>query len=125
CLRPSWRRERVVALPRRSRRARDSRRLCDAACRRGPRARGGADAGWAAAGPGRDLRTVRGPARSPRHGARVVMRRTKRYATEFIPVSEIAHDSVRLSAGGRRAVLECATLAFGIKGEIEQRAIVD
>src|SRR5205809_4211221 len=53
------------------------------------------------------------------------MRRTKRYATELIPVSEIAHDSVRLAAGGRRAVLECATLAFGIKGEIEQRAIVD
>ena len=53
------------------------------------------------------------------------MRRTKRYATELIPVSEIAHDGVRLAAGGRRAVLECATLAFGIKGEIEQRAIVD
>ena len=53
------------------------------------------------------------------------MRRTKRYATELMPVSEIAHDGVRLAAGGRRAVLECATLAFGIKGEIEQRAIVD
>src|SRR2546430_16991506 len=53
------------------------------------------------------------------------MRRTKRYATELIPVSEIAHDGMRLAAGGRRAVLECATLAFGIKGEIEQRAIVD
>ncbi len=53
------------------------------------------------------------------------MRSTKRYVTELIPVQEIAHDGVRLVAGGRRAVLECATLAFGIKGEIEQRAIVD
>src|SRR5207244_11596494 len=65
------------------------------------------------------------PTRSPRYGVRVVMRPTKQYATALIPVREIAHDSVRLSAGGRRAVLECATLAFGIKGEIEQRAIVD
>jgi len=53
------------------------------------------------------------------------MRPTKRYVTELLPVQEIAHDGVRLAAGGRRAVLECATLAFGIKGEIEQRAIVD
>src|SRR5204863_4687058 len=111
--------------PRSSRRARNSRGLLRSPCGRRRRIGGRADAGRAATGLGRDLRTVRRPARCARDGVRVVMRRTKRYATELIPVSEIAHDGVRLAAGCRRAVLECATLAFGIKGELEQRAIVD
>ena len=32
---------------------------------------------------------------------------------------------MRLGGGGLRAVLECPTLAFGIKGEAEQRAVLD
>lgn len=46
-------------------------------------------------------------------------------ATNLLPVDTIAGDALRLRGGGLRAVLECPTLAFGIKGEIEQRAIVD
>ena len=53
------------------------------------------------------------------------MRPTKRYARELLPVEAIASDSLRLAGGGLRAVLECPTLAFGIKGEAEQRAVVD
>src|SRR5437016_12150868 len=53
------------------------------------------------------------------------MRPTKRYARELLPVEAIASDSLRLSSGGLRAVLECPTLAFGIKGEAEQRAVID
>src|SRR5712691_2450865 len=53
------------------------------------------------------------------------MRPTKRYARELLPVEAIASDSLRLSGGALRAVLECPTLAFGIKGEAEQRAVVD
>jgi hypothetical protein len=37
----------------------------------------------------------------------------------------IAADAVRLRGGGLRAVMECPTLAFGIKGEAEQRAVID
>ena len=43
----------------------------------------------------------------------------------FLPVAAIAGDALRLSDGGLRAVLECPTLAFGIKGEAEQRAVID
>src|SRR5206468_3307208 len=32
---------------------------------------------------------------------------------------------LRVSDGALRAVLECPTLAFGIKGEAEQRAVID
>ena len=53
------------------------------------------------------------------------MRPTKRYARDLLPVDRIASEAVRLKGGGLRAVLECPTLAFGIKGEAEQRAIVD
>src|SRR5712691_12962103 len=53
------------------------------------------------------------------------MRPTKRYARELLPVEAIASDSLRLAGGPLRAVLECPTLAFGIKGEAEQRAVVD
>src|SRR5438552_17613726 len=53
------------------------------------------------------------------------MRPTKRYARELLPVEAITSDSLRLSGGGLRAVLECPTLAFGIKGEAEQRAVID
>jgi hypothetical protein len=53
------------------------------------------------------------------------MRPTKRYARDLLPVDRIASEAVRLKGGALRAVLECPTLAFGIKGEAEQRAIVD
>lgn len=53
------------------------------------------------------------------------MRATKRYASELLPLEAVASDSLRLSGGALRAVLECPTLAFGIKGEAEQRAVVD
>src|SRR5207247_3625035 len=43
----------------------------------------------------------------------------------FLPVEAIDGDALRLSDGGLRAVLECPTLAFGIKGEAEQRAVID
>src|SRR5207245_11018247 len=43
----------------------------------------------------------------------------------LVPVDAIAGDALQLSGGALRAVLECPTLAFGIKGEAEQRAIID
>src|SRR5947208_3690979 len=46
-------------------------------------------------------------------------------ARQFLPVEAIAQDALRLLDGSLRAVTECPTLAFGIKGEAEQRAIVD
>jgi len=42
-----------------------------------------------------------------------------------VPLEAIAADALRLRGGGLRAVIECSTLAFGIKGEAEQRAVVD
>jgi conjugal transfer ATP-binding protein TraC len=44
---------------------------------------------------------------------------------ELLPVVAAADRAVRLRDGGLRAVLECQTSAFGIKGEAEQRAVVD
>ena len=49
----------------------------------------------------------------------------QRHARELIPIEAIASDALHLRGGGLRAVLECATLAFGIKGEAEQRAVID
>ncbi|HYK97823.1 MAG TPA: DUF87 domain-containing protein, partial [Candidatus Acidoferrales bacterium] len=45
-------------------------------------------------------------------------------AQDLLPVLGIDDEVLRLSGGRLRAVLDCATLAFGIKGEAEQRAIV-
>jgi len=44
---------------------------------------------------------------------------------ELLPVAGVEGAALRLADGGLRAVLECPTLAFGIKGEAEQRAVVD
>jgi hypothetical protein len=44
---------------------------------------------------------------------------------ELLPVTAVEGSALRLTDGGLRAVLECPTLAFGIKGEAEQRAVVD
>jgi hypothetical protein len=44
---------------------------------------------------------------------------------DLIPVDFVESGIVRLRGGGLRAVLECPTLAFGIKGEVEQRAVLD
>ncbi len=46
-------------------------------------------------------------------------------AGTLLPLEGIAVDAARLQGGVLRAVLECPTLAFGIKGEAEQRALVD
>jgi hypothetical protein len=43
----------------------------------------------------------------------------------LLPLAAIAADTLHLEGGGLRAILECPTLAFGIKGEAEQRAVVD
>ena len=43
----------------------------------------------------------------------------------LLPLEAITGDALRLRGGQLRAVLECPTLAFGIKGELEQRAVVD
>src|SRR5439155_14278169 len=44
---------------------------------------------------------------------------------ELLPVDAIAGDALQLRNGSFRVITECPTLAFGIKGEAEQRAIVD
>ncbi|MHB8588100.1 MAG: TraG/VirB4 family ATPase [Candidatus Dormibacteraceae bacterium] len=44
--------------------------------------------------------------------------------TELVPVEDVEGQAIRLRGGALRAVLECQTLAFGIKGEAEQRAVV-
>ena len=44
--------------------------------------------------------------------------------TELVPVEGIENQAIRLRGGALRAVLECQTLAFGIKGDAEQRAVV-
>jgi hypothetical protein len=49
----------------------------------------------------------------------------RRPTRELVPLAAIAADALCLRDGGLRAILECPTLAFGIKGEAEQRAIVD
>ena len=51
--------------------------------------------------------------------------RLRRSARDFLPVEAIGPDWLCVRGGGLRAVLECPTLAFGIKGEAEQRAIID
>ena len=43
----------------------------------------------------------------------------------FLPLETIGPDWMRVRGGGLRAVLECPTLAFGLKGEAEQRAVID
>src|SRR5207249_1320972 len=46
-------------------------------------------------------------------------------ALDFLPVARIAADALHLRDGSLRAVMECPTLAFGIKGEADQRAVID
>ena len=47
-----------------------------------------------------------------------------RSTSDLLPVQSIKDAALILRGGARRAVLECQTLAFGIKGEAEQRAVV-
>ena len=49
----------------------------------------------------------------------------RRASRAFLPIDGIGSDWVALRGGSLRAVLECPTLAFGIKGEAEQRAVID
>ena len=44
--------------------------------------------------------------------------------SDLLPVQSIKDATLILRGGALRAVLECQTLAFGIKGEAEQRAVV-
>jgi hypothetical protein len=46
-------------------------------------------------------------------------------SSALLPVESIGRGVMRLRGGGLRAILECPTLAFGIKGEAEQNAVVD
>ena len=45
-------------------------------------------------------------------------------STELLPVEAVKNAALLLRGGSLRAVLECQTLALGIKGEPEQRAVV-
>ena len=47
-----------------------------------------------------------------------------RRTTELLPIQSVRDAALILRGGSLRAVLECQTLAFGIKGEAEQRAVV-
>ena len=47
-----------------------------------------------------------------------------RSTSDLLPVQSIKDAALILRGGALRAVLECQTLAFGIKGETEQRAVV-
>ena len=48
-----------------------------------------------------------------------------RATSQLLPVAGVEAGALRLRSGGLRAVLECPTLAFGIKDGAEQRAVVD
>jgi hypothetical protein len=54
-----------------------------------------------------------------------LLRARRAPATTLLPVSRITSGALELGGAGTRVVLECSTLAFGIKGDAEQRAIVD
>ncbi|MHB8507401.1 MAG: TraG/VirB4 family ATPase [Candidatus Dormibacteria bacterium] len=41
----------------------------------------------------------------------------------LLPVADVTDGVITLTDGSMRAVLECPTLAFGLKGELEQRAV--
>ncbi len=56
---------------------------------------------------------------------RLFGRPTRASAATLLPLEGIDPDAARLQGGALRAVLECPTLAFGIKGEAEQRALID
>src|SRR5713226_4298139 len=57
-------------------------------------------------------------------GRRAMIGLRARHTTELLPVEAVKDAALVLRGGSRRAVLECQTLAFGIKGEPEQRAVV-
>jgi len=42
-----------------------------------------------------------------------------RSTRRLLPVSGVVEGALRLRDGGLRAVLECPTLAYGVKGEAE------
>src|SRR5258708_356763 len=57
-------------------------------------------------------------------GRRAMIGLRARHTTELLPVEAVKEAALVLRGGSVRAVLECQTLAFGIKGEPEQRAVV-
>lgn len=56
---------------------------------------------------------------------RALRGRASMSVSALLPVDAVLAPAMRLRGGGLRAVLECPTLAFGIKGEAEQRAVLD
>src|SRR5260370_3080628 len=73
---------------------------------------------------GRDCSSVRSATAATAHGRRAMIGLRARHTTELLPVEAVKDAALVLRGGSRRAVLECQTLAFGIKGEPEQRAVV-
>jgi hypothetical protein len=53
------------------------------------------------------------------------IRRRPAPTEQLVPITSVRDGVVTLQDGAVRAVLECPTLAFGLKGEIEQRALAD
>ena len=45
-------------------------------------------------------------------------------ASELLPVVDIARGAMRLRDGSLRAVLECSTVAFAVRSDAEQLAVV-
>ena len=74
---------------------------------------------------GCDRAPLRPPAPGPGQLNRFGLPRQDRSTATLLPLAAVAGDALRLRGGALRAVLECPTLAFGIKGEAEQRAVVD
>ncbi|MDE3111527.1 MAG: DUF87 domain-containing protein [Chloroflexota bacterium] len=56
---------------------------------------------------------------------RGLVRGARRPSRSLLPVLAISGDALHLAGGTLRAVMECPTLAFGIKGEADQRAVID
>src|SRR6202047_632370 len=74
---------------------------------------------------GRSCPAVRHATAPTAPGRRAMIGLRARHTTELLPVEAVKEAALVLRGGSRRAVLECPTLAFGIKGEPEQRAVVD
>jgi TraG P-loop domain/Helicase HerA, central domain len=51
-------------------------------------------------------------------------KRARATAQSWLPADRVDHGVLRLRDGSLRAVLECPSLALGLKGEVEQRAVM-
>src|SRR5207244_6534023 len=73
---------------------------------------------------GRARSSVRNAIAPTAPGRRAMIGLRAGHTTGLLPVEAVKEGALVLRGGSRRAVLECQTLAFGIKGEPEQRAVV-